>query len=66
MKSATRGKSTSGTEVTNISGHGFWLLMADEELFVSFKKFPLVQRCICIRDPERRVAATSSSVLAWS
>ena len=40
MKSATRGKSTSGTEVTNISGHGFWLLMADEELFVSFKEFP--------------------------
>jgi hypothetical protein len=26
--------------VTNISGHGFWLLVADEELFVSFKEFP--------------------------
>ena len=40
MKSATRGKSTSGAEVTNISGHGFWLLVANEELFVSFKEFP--------------------------
>jgi hypothetical protein len=40
MKSATLGKSTSGAEVTNISGHGFWLLVADEELFVSFKEFP--------------------------
>ena len=40
MKSATLGKSTSGAEVTNISGHGFWLLMADEELFVAFKEFP--------------------------
>ena len=40
MKSATLGKSTSGAEVTNISGHGFWLLLADEELFVSFKEFP--------------------------
>ena len=33
-------KSTSGAEVTNISRHGFWLLVADEELFVSFKEFP--------------------------
>ena len=40
MKSATLGKRTSGAEVTNISGHGFWLLVADEELFVSFKEFP--------------------------
>ena len=40
MKSATLGKSTSGAEVTNISRHGFWLLVADEELFVSFKEFP--------------------------
>ena len=40
MKSAMLGRSTSGAEVTNISGHGFWLLVADEELFVSFKEFP--------------------------
>ena len=40
MKSATLGKSTSGAEVTNISKHGFWLLLANEELFVPFKEFP--------------------------
>lgn len=40
MKSAALGKRTSGAEVTNISNHGFWLLVADEELFVPFKEFP--------------------------
>lgn len=40
MKSATLGKDTSRAEVTNISKHGFWVLVADEELFVPFKEFP--------------------------
>ena len=40
MKSATLGKSISGVEVTNIAKHGFWLLLANEELFVPFKEFP--------------------------
>lgn len=40
MKSATPGQSTSQVEVTNVSPHGFWLLIRDEELFVSFKEFP--------------------------
>lgn len=40
MKSAALGKRTSAAEVTNISAHGFWLLVADEELFVPFKDFP--------------------------
>lgn len=40
MKSATPGKNISGAEVTNISRHGFWLFVADEELFVAFKEFP--------------------------
>lgn len=40
MKSAMLGKSISEAEVTNISKHGFWLLLADEELFVAFKQFP--------------------------
>jgi hypothetical protein len=40
MKSAMLGKNTSGAEVTNISKHGFWLFVADEELFVPFKAFP--------------------------
>jgi len=31
---------TSGVEVTNVSLHGFWLLLGDEELPVSFAQFP--------------------------
>jgi len=30
----------SPVEVTNISKHGFWLLLDKEELFVPFKQFP--------------------------
>ena len=26
--------------MTNVSKHGFWLLLANEELFVAFKDFP--------------------------
>ncbi|HSQ01141.1 MAG TPA: DUF2442 domain-containing protein [Candidatus Dormibacteraeota bacterium] len=40
MKSAARGKPTSDVEVTNVSRHGFWLLIDARELFVSFKQFP--------------------------
>lgn len=40
MKSNARGKSTSAVEVTNISGHGIWLLSADQELFMSYEDFP--------------------------
>lgn len=37
---ATRGAGISAPEVTNVSSHGFWLLLADEELFVPFAEFP--------------------------
>ncbi len=40
MKSAQRGRNTSAVEVTNISPHGFWLLIGEKERFVSFKEFP--------------------------
>ena len=40
MKSAAPGPSTSQVEVTNVSPHGFWLLIREEELFVPFKEFP--------------------------
>jgi hypothetical protein len=40
MKSAKLGKRTSGVEITNVSKHGFWLLIADRELFVAFEQFP--------------------------
>ena len=31
---------TSAVEVTNVSGHGLWLLAHDEELFLSYEDFP--------------------------
>lgn len=40
LRSATRGKRTLGAEVTNVSTHGFWLLVAERELFVPFDEFP--------------------------
>ena len=40
MKSKALGKDTSAVEVTNISGHGVWLLAADQELFMSYEDFP--------------------------
>jgi len=34
------GASTSGVEISHVSKHGFWLLLKDEELLVSFAEFP--------------------------
>jgi hypothetical protein len=40
MKSVALGESISRVEVSNISPHGFWLLLGAEELFVPFSEFP--------------------------
>ena len=40
MTSAALGANTSQVEVTNISQHGFWLLLENEELFLPFSEFP--------------------------
>lgn len=40
MKSANLGANIFQVEVTNISKHGFWLLLANEEVFIPFKDFP--------------------------
>ena len=40
MRSALRGRSTSDVEVTNVSKHGFWLLVGGRELFLPFEDFP--------------------------
>ena len=40
MTSARPGRRTSAAEVTNVSRQGFWLLVAERELFVSFDLFP--------------------------
>ncbi len=33
-------KRSSTIEVTNVSKHGFWIFLGDEELFVPFSQFP--------------------------
>jgi hypothetical protein len=38
------GTPTSAVEVTNISKHGFWLLLGPEELLVPFEQFPWFRR----------------------
>jgi hypothetical protein len=40
MRSAQLGKSISAVEVTNVSHHGFWLLLEGRELFLAFDQFP--------------------------
>ncbi len=40
MRSAIPGDAISTAEVTNISRHGIWLLLGDEELFLPFDDFP--------------------------
>jgi hypothetical protein len=38
------GAATSEVEVTNISQHGFWLLLDGRELFLPFEEFPWFKR----------------------
>lgn len=40
MKSLKRGKSISRPEITNISQHGFWILLNGNEYFLGFAQFP--------------------------
>jgi len=40
MKSAKPGTTTSRAEVTNVSRHGFWILVDGDEKFVAFDLFP--------------------------
>ena len=40
MRSAELGQDILAVEITNVSKHGFWLLLGDEELFVPFSDFP--------------------------
>lgn len=43
MKSALRGRRTSGAEITNVSTNGFWLLIDEREVFLAFEDFPWFQ-----------------------
>jgi len=40
MKLSKNGKNISKTEITNISEHGFWILLKGREYFLPFAKYP--------------------------
>lgn len=40
MTSVTHGTDTSAVEVTNVSKHGIWILIQEQELFLPFDLFP--------------------------
>lgn len=40
IRSAKHGKTTSAVEVTNVSRHGFWLMIHQTEHFLPFDQFP--------------------------
>ena len=64
MKSAALGLSTSPVEITNISQHGFWLLLEDEELFLPFSEFPWFRDATVGKYFARRVSIIESPLLA--
>ena len=64
VKSAALGTDTSGAEVLNVSPHGFWLLVADEELFVPFDQFPWFRDATIAQ--LSKVALPSPHHLYWS
>ncbi len=63
MASVALGTNTSPVEVTNISQHGFWLLLGDEELFLPFSDFPWF-RNVTVSDI-LRVELPSTNHLYW-
>ena len=58
------GTGTSTTEVTNISRHGFWLLLDGRELFVSFEDFPWFKQATVDAILSLERPSTGSSALA--
>ena len=40
MRSAKPGADTSGVELSNVSQHGFWLLVDGKERYLPFSEFP--------------------------
>jgi len=40
VESSSRGKSSPEYEITNISEHGFWILLRGTEYLLPFEKFP--------------------------
>lgn len=57
------GTAISVPEVTHVSKHGFWLLLADEEVFLSFEQFPWFRKATI--DQITHVEAPTDEHLYW-
>jgi hypothetical protein len=57
------GIATSGAEVTNVSKHGFWVLLGNEELAVPFAEFPWFKKATI--DQLSNVEWPSADHLYW-
>ncbi len=44
MKSQKRGKSISEAEIQNVSKFGIWMLVNNQEYFLSYKEFPWFEK----------------------
>lgn len=64
MKSMKPGTTTSNIEVTNISTHGFWILVNEKEYFLSFSSFPWFRQAKI--DELIDVELVSENHLSWS
>src|SRR5438128_5905613 len=64
MTSARPGQSTSAVEVTNVSPHGFWLLVEQREYFVRFTDFPWFRDATIAELMRVELPSPASSVLA--
>ncbi len=53
----------SAPEVTHISKYGFWLLLADEEVFLPFEQFPWFRKATI--DQISHVEAPTEEHLYW-
>jgi hypothetical protein len=60
MNFVSPGPDTSVAEVTNVSAHGFWLLLGDEELFLPFTEFPWFANVRQANGPHGRPMLTAS------
>lgn len=57
------GTAISVPEVTHVSKHGFWLLLADEEVFLPFEQFPWFRKATI--DQITHVEAPTDEHLYW-
>lgn len=57
------GTDISAPEITHVSRHGLWLLLAEEEMFLPFEQFPWFRQATI--EQISRVEAPSPNHLYW-